>query len=192
MTLANWHRPGDEGWGGRRSASKSPPQSTETSHGKNTVATGEFYPGPQLLRLSVHRCQQPAHNLINYPRGRIFYLFLGQTWSRRPWALILSHYTYFHSCNRPPWFWKQRNSFSGILLDHIQLFHSFSVWNVHCLCAQHVGGRYASVYLLSPCIKGGIVTLHWLHLYVFSPLCVFKWTFKLHAWDNAKSRWLHS
>ena len=32
---------------------------------------------------------------------------------------------------------------------------------------------------------------HWLHLFDFSPLCVFKCLLKLPAWEDAKSHWLH-
>ena len=32
---------------------------------------------------------------------------------------------------------------------------------------------------------------HWLHLFNFSPLCVFKWFLKLPAQKEAKLQWLH-
>ena len=32
---------------------------------------------------------------------------------------------------------------------------------------------------------------HWLHLFVFSPLCVFKWILNWPAWCDAYLHWLH-
>ena len=32
---------------------------------------------------------------------------------------------------------------------------------------------------------------HWLHLFVFSPLCILECVLKLLAWTEAKSHWLH-
>ena len=40
----------------------------------------------------------------------------------------------------------------------------------------------------------GFIFLHcenWFHLFDFSPLCIFKWRFKLPAWTDAKLLWLH-
>ena len=33
--------------------------------------------------------------------------------------------------------------------------------------------------------------LHWLHLWGFSPVCVFKWSIRWIAWENSWLHWLH-
>ena len=54
-------------------------------------------------------------------------------------------------------------------------------------------GEPVDIYLL--CLLKELWTeqakLHWLHLFDFSPLCVFKCLLKLPACEDAKSHWLH-
>ena len=54
-----------------------------------------------------------------------------------------------------------------------------------------LGWRNIAIFYTNIVGREHLAKSHWLHLFGFSPLCVFKCLLKSPAWINAKSHWLH-